>query len=372
MLQANAFEIQSAEALQRAAGIFPKTDFGAQLGQNNSRRFDENFSVSQDIPNPALLKARRNLAVQKTGIAQSQLAISKNELAFNVRQSWHQIQYLQALEKVLVREDSLLGQFVRAASLKFKTGESNLLEKTTAETRQQQLLQNIQQVRVLIEAEKLNLRQWMNPPGDFTVPEDGFSPLVFAETLDTALLKNNSLLLFAQQQIALLEAEKRVAKAERLPDFRAGYFIQSIAGAQEVAGQVRNYNATPRFQGVQLGISVPIFGSGYKAKTDAAALQILAQQKHSDYLQTQLESQLLQSAAQFVFWKNNVAHYQNTALPNAKSIVQNASRGYQSGDIGYMEYAQALQTNLEIQRSYLEAINSLNQTVISIQFLINQ
>ena len=79
-----------------------------------------------------------------------------------------------------------------------------------------------------------------------------------------------------------------------------------------------------------------------------------------------------QSVGQFVFWKNNVAYYQNTALPNAKSIVQNASRGYQSGDIGYLEYATALQTNLEIQRAYLEAINSLNQTVISIQFLINQ
>jgi hypothetical protein len=65
--------------------------------------------------------------------------ISKQELVFNVRQSWYQTQYLMALEKVLGREDSLLGQFVRAASLKFKTGESNLLEKTTAETSQQQL-----------------------------------------------------------------------------------------------------------------------------------------------------------------------------------------------------------------------------------------
>ena len=67
-----------------------------------------------------------------------------------------------------------------------------------------------------------------------------------------------------------------------------------------------------------------------------------------------------------------MAYYQNTALPNAKSIVSNASKAYQNGDIGYLEYATALQTNLEIQRAYLEAINSLNQTVISIQFLINQ
>jgi heavy metal efflux system protein len=372
LLQANALEIQSQQTLQRAAGILPKTDFGAQLGQYNSRRFDENLSVLQEIPNPALLKARRNLAAQQTGIAQSNLAISKNELTFHIRQSWFQIQYLMALEKVLIREDSLLGQFVRAASLKFKTGESTLLERTTAETRQQNLRQNIQQVRVLTETEKAKLAQWTNT-GAFSVPEMPFLSLDFAEILDSSLVRNNPNLLFAGQQIALAEAERKVAKAEQLPDFKAGYFIQSIAGPQDVDGQIGNYNAVPRFQGVHLGISLPIFGAkGYRAKSEAAAVQALAQQKHSDYLQSQLQSQLRQSAGQFVFWKNNVAYYQKSALPNAKSIVENASKAYFGGDVGYVEYAQALQTNLDIQRAYLEAVNSLNQTVVFIQFLISQ
>ncbi len=101
-------------------------------------------------------------------------------------------------------------------------------------------------------------------------------------------------------------------------------------------------------------------------------MQILAQQKQSEYLKTQLQSQLRQYAGQYSFWKDNVAYHQNTALPNAKSIVTNATRAYQSGEISYVEYAQALQTNLEIQRAYLEAVNNLNQSVISIQFIINQ
>lgn len=373
LLQANTLELQSAERRRPASGIFPKTSFNANLGQNNSRRFDENLSVSQEIPNPALLKARRNLADQNIMAFQQNFNISKQELTFKIRQSWYQTQYLQALEKVLLREDSLLQQFVKGASLKFKTGESNLLEKTTAETRQQQLRQNILQVRVLIETGKIKLGQWLNIQTDFSMPETVFSSLVFGELLDSTLLVNNPLLLFAQQQIALAEAERKVVKAGALPDFTAGYFIQSLAGAHEVDGQIRNYDATPRFQGFQLGISVPIFGAkGYKARSDAAAIQVLAQQKQSEYLQSQLQSQLQQSAGQFAFWKSNVAYYQNSALPNAQSIAKNAILGYQSGDIGYLEYAQALQTNLEIQRSYLEAINSLNQTVISIHFLLNK
>jgi cobalt-zinc-cadmium resistance protein CzcA len=373
LLQANAYDVQAQQLLKNASTILPKASFKAQLGQNNSRRFDENLSISQDIPNPALFKARRNLAGQHMALSQQRLNITRQELTHEIRQCWHQSLYLLALEQVLVREDSLLGQFVRAASLKFKTGESALLEKTTAETRQQHLQQDIQETRMLLNTEKLKLQQWLNLPMGFSIAETSLPTLVLTEVLDSNLVQGNPLLLLAQQQIALAEAERQVANAERLPDFSAGYFIQSLAGPQEVDGVVKNYNAVPRFQGVQLGVSVPIFGAkGYRAKSEAAEVQVLAQQRQGEYLRSQLQSELRQYAAQYVFWKNNVAYHQDTALPNAKSIVVNASRAYQIGEIGYVEYAQALQTHLEIQRAYLEAVNNLNQTIISIQFLINQ
>ena len=138
-------------------------------------------------------------------------------------------------------------------------------------------------------------------------------------------------------------------------------------------GQAKNYDAIPRFQGAHLGINVPIFGkSAYKAKNDAINMQLLMQQKQNDYLQIQLQSQLKQYAQQYSFSKNNVAYYEKTALPNAQLILKNATKAYQGGDIGYVEFAQALQTNLDTQKAYLEAINSLNKAVISIQFIINQ
>ena len=175
------------------------------------------------------------------------------------------------------------------------------------------------------------------------------------------------------EHTVLIEAEKNVVKADALPDFKVGYFIQSLAGAQEVDGQVKNYNAIPRFQGVHLGINVPIFGkSAYKAKYDALAMQLLMQQKQNDYVQIQLQSELKQSAQQYNFEKSNIAYYEKTALPNAQLIIKNATKAYQGGDIGYLEFALALQTNLDTQKAYLEAINNLNKAVIAIQFIINQ
>ena len=373
LLQANAYALQSQQALQGAAVALPKTNLSALLGQTNSYRFDENISIAQDILNPATVKARRSLAIQKVGLSRSQLNISKQELSYQIRQSWYQVLYFQALKKVLLQEDSLLREFVRSASLKLRTGESNLLEKTTAETKQQQLLQSIQQTEVLLANEKLRLQQWLNTTTDFAPAETNYTALTFNEAVDTSLLSRNPMLLFAQQQIAVLEAEKKVTKTEVLPDFTLGYFIQSLGGPQERDGQVVNYNGVPRFQGIQLGISLPLFGGkAYKARNEAANWQVQAQLKNREYLQAQLHSQLRGYAGQYTFWQSNIAYYRNSALPNARSIVSNATRGYQSGDIGYVEYAQALQTNLDIQKAYLEAINNANQAVISIQYLINQ
>jgi heavy metal efflux system protein len=373
LLQANNLDIQTAQILRGGILTLPKTNISTVLGQINSRRFDENFSISQDIPNPALIRAKRQFAEQNVGISQQKLAINKQELIFNIKQSWYQILYLQALNQVFQREDSVLQQFVRGATLKFKTGESGILEKTIAENKQQQLQQNTFQINNLIAVEKLKLNQLMNNSSDISIEEKAFPNLNFNEINDPNLINNNPLLLYAKQQIALIEAERNVVKADALPDFKVGYFIQSIAGAQDVNGQVKNYNSIPQFQGIQLGLNVPIFGkSAYKAKNEAINMQLLAQQKNNEYLQTQLQGQLKQYVQQYDFAKNNVAYYEKTALPNAQLIIKNATKAYQSGDIGYVEFAQALQTNLESQKAYLEAINNLNKTVISIQFIINQ
>jgi heavy metal efflux system protein len=375
LLQANQLDIQTNQMARGAILTFPKTNIGASFGQINSRRFDENFNISQDIPNPALIQAKRQLAAQNVGISQQKWAMNQQELVYNIKQSWYQILYLQALNQVLEKEDSILQQFVRSATLKFKTGESGILEKTVAENKQQQLQQNRVQMHHLIALEKLKLNQFMNRSDDFKMDAKEFTPIDFkaVAVIDTAILNKNPLLLLAKQQIALLEAEKNVVKADALPDFKVGYFIQSIAGPQEVNGQVKTYTSIPQFQGVQLGINLPLFGkSAFKVKNEVMNLQVAAQQKQKDYWQTQLQSQLKQHIQQYDFAKNNVAYYEKTALTNAQLIVKNATKAYQSGDIGYVEYAQALQTHLDIQKAYLDAINNFNKSVISIQFIINQ
>jgi cobalt-zinc-cadmium resistance protein CzcA len=65
-------------------------------------------------------------------------------------------------------------------------------------------------------------------------------------------------------------------------------------------------------------------------------------------------------------------YYKSTALPNADIIISTAKVGFKSGDIGYIEYLQALQTATDVQLSYLQSVNQINQSIVNINFLINK
>jgi heavy metal efflux system protein len=370
LLQANGLEIEMQKTKKNAARIYPKAEINAQLGQNNSRRFDENLSISQVIPNPAVSKAKQMLADQSIGLAEQSFAVTKKELTYQIRKGWQDYLYMQEVKKVLMQEDSLLTIFVKGADLKFKTGESTMLEKMTAETKQQQISQEVQSWDSKMLIAMMRLHHLIASP--FEIAEQNLPKLTMDEMINDKNVEGNPMLLYTQQKIALAEAEKAVLAAELKPDFKLGYFIQSINGPQEVNNRIVSYNSLPRFQGLQLGIQLPILGAkGNKAKSDAAATQVIIYQKEKEFLQSQLKSELDQYAQQYIFWKGKVNYYKTTALPNTKVMVTNASKAYQGGDIGYVEYAQALQINLETQKGYLEAINNMNQAVISIQSTLN-
>jgi heavy metal efflux system protein len=370
LLQSNTLDIEMQKTMKNAARIFPKTEINAQLGQNNTRRFDENFSISQLIPNPSLTKAKQNLADMNIQMSEYNLAMTKRDLTYAIRKGWHEYLYLQEVKKVLSQEDSLLSIFVKGADLKYKTGESTMLEKLTAESKKQQLMQEVNSWENRMVTELIRLQQFVASP--FDVAEQNLPRLDFSQLVNDNAIKDNPMLLYTQQKIAVSEAEKNLINAELKPDFRVGYFIQSIAGPQEIDTRVVNYNSLPRFQGVQLGIQLPIFGSkANRARNDAAATQVMIHQKEKEYLQNQLKSELDQYTQQYSFYKNRVSYFETVALPNARIIVNNATKAYQGGDIDYIEYTQALQTNLETHKGYLEAINGMNQAVISIQYTLN-
>ena len=367
-IKANELNIKAQNQLKPTAKELPKAKINAMLGQYNTRRFDQNYTISQEF-SPFQFQAKKELINANIKNAELELLVTKQDVISQIRQSWNTVLYYSAVNELLLKQEEYLQIFVKAATLKFKTGESSLLEKTTAETKQQALIQTRKQNEGMILSEKIRLKSILNLKEDLVLIEDGFLP-VKALVTDSVYIGQNPNLILATQQIELANANKNVEKALRKPDFTAGYFIQSLTGNQDVEGNFIYYNGIPRFQGVNVGISIPFFGKASRARVQASETVILVQQKNAEYLKNQLNSQLLQQVEQQKVNQSLMEYYTKTALPNAEIISKNAQKAYQNGEIGYVEYLQSLETVLSIQQNYLKAISQFNQNNINIQYLL--
>ena len=67
--------------------------------------------------------------------------------------------------------------------------------------------------------------------------------------------------------------------------------------------------------------------------------------------------------------QQNLEFYRLNALPQANLLLKNSQRGFQEGEIEYVEYVQGLHRALTIQTKYLAFVNQYNQTLIKIEQL---
>ena len=173
------------------------------------------------------------------------------------------------------------------------------------------------------------------------------------------------------QKAVIAEQNKKVETAYTLPDFNVGYFNQSLIGTQTVNGTDVFFDGSKRFQGFNVGISIPLTFFSNASKIKSLDFKQQALQKEADNGKLILQTQLQNAFQQYNQNLSQYNYYKSTALPNAEIIISTAKVGFNSGDIGYIEYLQALQTATDVQLNYLQSINQINQSIININFLIN-
>jgi cobalt-zinc-cadmium resistance protein CzcA len=371
-LQSQQLNVQSSQSLKKSVFELPKTNFNLQYGQYNSINQDMGFQINQSIPFPTYYSAKSNLYKAELQGSQLQQQASANEIKAQVQFWFYQLQYLQQTKKQLQSLDSLYKDFVSAASLRYQTGETNLLEKTTAETKRGQLSLLLKQTETDLATAYASLKTLLNTNEDFTVSDSGnFQPLTLSNSFDTSLVANNPSLKVLYQQAIIAEQSKKVETASTLPDFNVGYFNQSLIGTQTINGADVYFDESKRFQGLNVGISIPLTFLSNTQKVKSLSFKQQALQKEADNGKLILQTQLQNAFAQYNQNLSQYNYFKSTALPNADIIISTATLGFKSGDIGYIEYLQALQTATDLHLNYLQSVNQLNQSIININFLIN-
>ena len=142
-----ALQVEYQKKLKPASWEFEKTGVDYTYGQTNSFVKDNNIGLSQSLPSISKSISRSKLANAYIKTAQLGLSLSQTEIVSMVKETYFGLLYHYSNLKLLLFQDSIYSNFLKAAQLKTAKGESPLLEKVTAETRSMEIKTLISQAK---------------------------------------------------------------------------------------------------------------------------------------------------------------------------------------------------------------------------------
>lgn len=351
------------QALIKSAADIPKTTIFAEAGQINSAYDDTRFGISQTIAFPTIYKKQKQLLAGQWKSSVLNTSLKELEIKKAVTQVFYTFLYLKEKENLLQQADTLFNDFYTKADLRLQKGESNILEKTTAENQRAAITIQLMQLRQEMQTTLLELQVLLN----------SVNPVIpFDKSLKCPLvpmnngIENNILLKLSEQQKKNAAAQTQLEKSRYLPDLTIGYFNNSFKG---VGPDNNYYDGNNRFSSIQAGLGIPIFAGSQSARIKASKIgESIAENEYEMQVQIlQLRYQELMSTH-----KSNTGitqYFEDSGLKNASRIKETATKQFSNGEINFLDFVIVVNQAIGIQSNYLEAVRALNQTSIELNFI---
>ncbi|GAB2795880.1 cobalt-zinc-cadmium resistance protein CzcA [Hymenobacter luteus] len=368
-VQAAQRALEAQQALRRTAYDVGRTTLVGTYGSINSPQPDNVVSIGQSLALPGYYRAQAGLSQAQVAGREQQLAQVQAELRRQVRRSYEQAVYARHRLRTLRGQDSIYSEFLRAAQLRFKTGEVNRLEPANAIIQQGETQNLLAQSRADLVVAQRQLQALLQAPQAITVA-DSTLQLLPPPPADTARLAATPQARALQQQIAERRAETRLERARGLPEVSVGYTNQSLRGVYEEGGRPVTYGPGDRFHSVQAGVALPLVRGPQRARVQAAQLQEQVAAATYQRYRAEAAAQLDELRTRLQEQQRRVRFYEQTALPQAAAIVRLSQLSYKAGETTYSELLLNLERALSVRTAYLDAVLQHNQTVIDLDYLL--
>ncbi|OFY84141.1 MAG: acriflavine resistance protein B [Bacteroidetes bacterium RIFCSPLOWO2_12_FULL_35_15] len=354
--------------LKSAAVDIPQTNFTGEYGQINSFYKDTKFGISQGISFPTVYSKQKSLQNENYKSSVLNIAVEEAELKKQVSDIFYLLVYLQQKQEILLQNDSVYASFLEKENLRFAKGESNVLEKTTAETQRGQIAIQLNELKNDIEILQLQFQLLLNTITVFT-PSAENPKMFFTASLDTSVIYNHPQIKVLEQHKQISLVKKQLEKSKLLPELNFGYNNQSIqgTGANDVV-----YPKAYRFSSIQFGIGVPLFFFSQRGKINSAKVhQLISENNYQLGLQT-LKTEYQSAFKQYQTQLQTVKYFEDTALQNASIITKTANQQFINGDINYLEWTMLINNVVSIKSNYADAVKNLNQSINHLNYLTSK
>lgn len=366
----SALGIAQQQTGRRAARDIGATSFGWTGGQYNSINFDNNFTVSQSLPNPKLVRQLGRLADANVTGAEVQGRVTQNGLRAQVKAAYFDLLYLAERRRLLRAQDSLLVAFRQATELRQRTGEGTAVEVATATNQLGEIRNALAQTEADRQITLSRLQTLLNTNQPVRLSDSTLTRRALPALTDSATLAQTPELALLRQQIEIATRQTDVEQARLLPSFSVGYFNQSLIGTYLVGQQEVYYGGGRRFQGLTAGVAIPLFRKPQQARIEAARLGQQVGEATLALTQRNLQGELSATIQEIRKLQSSLTYYEQTGLPTARLLADKAGVAFRAGEIGYLQYSQAITQAYQTRASYVDVLGAYNQTVIRLEQLL--
>lgn len=366
-LKSGALKINYQEKMKNYAVVIDPLNISAEIGQMNSFYVDNKFSVSQTIRLPKFYSAQKTLLLEEWKNSLLNLDLQKWQLKREISLIYNELNYFNGKKKLLKKADSIFTQYFQRADLRLKKGESNLLEKATAENLRSQAEM---QLKALEKDRKIAIQKlsFLINDGNLYQNENSKYEILNFETLDVNYAGNPLVLKQLEQEKNIQNAKLQTEKAKLNPTFNIGYNNMSMYGN---GADNKFYERSARFHSGMISVGLPIFNSAQKSLIEAQKVNQQIAENNYQLGLVNLKNQYLQNFGQFQKLNDEVSYYQKTGLQNSESILKTANNQFYNGEINYLEWTLLATQSFDIQNKYIDRLKELNDKIIELNALRN-
>ena len=346
-------QTDASQANINTAFDFEKTSVYYGYDENNVAPNDEAlrvFGVEQTFSFPTVYGARRKVYKSQWEQNKALYEIQKNKLVLDISLIYEQIVYIQNKEKLYTQLDSLYADFSNAGSRKFELGESNYLEKITAEAKFKQIHTHLVQLKNQKHAFYEQLKSLIQGGEEYWIRNDELVLLHLNDTNAGKELQKQYLETVSKTHLSQVKFQNQ----NWLPDLS----IELFTGTNKGLGYRQN--------GFQIGIAIPLLFSGNVAKNKTTELERKSWEAMRSNREIQIESYYLQKQAELNQHREMIKYYTENGQLLSKEIIKTADAGYKNGEIDFFQYIQSMENAISIEMDYLDNILSYNKSYLEL------
>ncbi|MBN2614383.1 MAG: CusA/CzcA family heavy metal efflux RND transporter [Bacteroidales bacterium] len=355
--QAQKSMTEKSTALIPSALDLGKTNVYYHFDQNNLTDLGLPLKVAgvqQSVSYPGIYAAQKKTLESIASQQNAALEIVKSRLIKNISLSYYQIVYLQNKISAYEYLDSLYSHFAYAAEKRMKTGETNYLEKLTADSKRMEIHTLLSQIRKDLEISYSELNKQMGTDSTFTVQDTKLTRLPVPDTSGSGRYYLDEARAMTQAALFQLKTERR----RFLPDLHLEYFQGKTS-----------WSASKVYHGFNVGVALPLWFVPQKSRTNAAKLEYRAAQQQTLFQQSAVKTKKNQLLKQLDKYLTSVTYYEKTGNKLSNALLRMASQSFRQGEIDYIKYILSIKDATDIRLNYLDNLFQYNQTVIQLQYL---